>query len=227
MSECLKFQGPVTLVGDGPLDSADLDLARRLGPTLIAADGAGDRLVRMGVVPDALIGDMDSASAGARASAGRVLVIPEQDTTDFEKCLYATEAPLYLAVGFTGGRVDHTLAVFHALLSRPEKRVVLLGEADAMALAPPGRALTLAVGQGARVSIFPLQPVRGLSRGLEWPLDGLELAPGRRIGTSNRAIADEVTLRFEGPGALLLLERRNLDTLVAALATLAEAPGGG
>ena len=129
-----------------------------------------------------------------------------------------TEAPLYIAAGFTGRRIDHSLAVLHAMLRNAHKRIVAIGSDDVMALVPPGRTLTVEVGSGARVSVFPLAPVAGLrSTGLNWPIDGLSMAAGTQIGTSNHAIAAEITVAFDRPGALLLLERRHLGALAAAL----------
>lgn len=213
----LRFDQPVTLVGDGAFDRAMLEEARELGPTVIAADGAADRLAALGVRPAVAIGDLDSIGAEGRAAAGRVVKIDEQDTTDFEKCLHATRAPLYLAVGFTGRRLDHTLAALHALLARPEARVVLVGEAEAMAMAPPRVTLRLDLTPRARVSVFPLRPVTGRSIGLRWPLDGIALAPGVAIATSNEASDGAVELRFDGPGALVMLERAWLETLAEVI----------
>jgi thiamine pyrophosphokinase len=216
----LVFERPVTLVGGGTVDRAMLDEARAVAPELVAADSGADRLATWRLVPAAVIGDMDSIAEPERWWAGptRFLQLAEQETTDFEKCLYATQAPFYVGVGFTGARVDHLLAVLHALLAQPEKTVVLLGEAEAMALVPPGRVLTLALEPGGRVSLFPLLPVTGTrSRGLLWPVDGLAMAPGARIGTSNVATAPQVEIAFDGPGALLMLERRHLGRLVRAV----------
>lgn len=213
--------GPVTLVGGGELDAAMLAEARAHAPALIAADGGADRLAALGVAPGevrAVIGDLDSLADRAdwEARGVPVLHLAEQDTTDFEKCLYATDAPLYVAAGFTGRRVDHMLAVFHALLRHPEKRVVVLGPEEAMALAPARLALDLA--PGARVSVWPLRPVRGTaSAGLRWPIGGLAFAAGEAIGTSNEAIAARVEMEFDGPGALVMVERRFLGALIAAL----------
>lgn len=216
----LRFPHPVTLVGAAALDPEVLAEARAIAPVMVAADSGADSLHRLGLEPAAVIGDLDSiADAGAwRARGVPVHHLPEQETTDFEKCLYATEAPLYLGTGFTGARLDHTLAVFHALLRYPAKTVALLGPEEAMALAPADRTLRLSLEAGARVSVFPLLELdAGPSHGLVWPLDGLRLGPGRIIGTSNRAAEAEVTLRFEGPGALVMVERRFLAALVAGI----------
>lgn len=220
-AEKVIFPCPVTLVGGGELDKSMLDEALAVAPGLVAADGAADRLAAWGHVPEAVIGDMDSISdRGAWAQRTRVVHLPEQETTDFEKCLYATQAPLYVAAGFTGRRVDHMLAVFHALLRRPNRQVLVLGTREAMVMLPPGRVLEVAMAPGAVVSLFPILAARGLaSAGLEWPIDGLEFAPGRRIGTSNRATASSVQVGVDAPGVLLMVGRSCLGALARALAT--------
>jgi thiamine pyrophosphokinase len=216
----IRFETAVTLVGAGAFDQAMVEAAHRHAPVLIAADGGADRLAAMRLAPRAVIGDMDSIAEPERwrAGPGDFVHLAEQDSTDFEKCLYATEAPLYLAVGFTGRRIDHTLAVFHALLRYPEKRVILVGEDEVCALVPPGAVLRLAVTPGARVSVYPLLSVTAThSRGLVWPVDGLEMAPGRRIGTSNVASQPVIEIAFDRPGALLMLEPGSLGALVGAV----------
>ena len=78
--------------------------SRRVAPVLIAADGGADALHEMRLTPEAVIGDMDSLSdMAAWRGRTRLVHLAEQDSTDFEKCLYATQAPLYVAPGFTGG----------------------------------------------------------------------------------------------------------------------------
>lgn len=214
----LRFSGGVVLVGGGELDRAAFDAARALCAHVVAADGGANILGGWGVSVDAVIGDMDSvADLGVWTRGGaQVLRIAEQETTDLEKCLYATEAPFYIGVGFIGLRFDHTLAALHALLRRPDKTVVLLGPRDVVLLAPPRWAVT--VEPGARVSFFPLRPVRGLrSTGLEWPIDGLDFAAGHRIGTSNRATAASVTAAFDGEGMAAILEARFLDAALRSL----------
>lgn len=214
----LRFGGGVVLVGGGELDRAELDVARARCAHVVAADGGANRLRGWGVAADAVIGDMDSVAdlAGWERDGARVLRISEQETTDLEKCLYATEAPFYIGVGFTGLRFDHTLAALHALLRWPAKTIVLLGPSDVVLLAPPRWGVT--VESGARVSFFPLKPVRGLrSTGLEWPIDGLDFAAGHRIGTSNRATDASVTAEFDGEGMAAILEARFLDAALTSL----------
>lgn len=216
----LSSERPVVLVGGGPVTAQDMAEARAIAGAVVAADGGADRALALGVRPDAVIGDMDSLSAAARAVlAGSVHAVTEQDSTDFEKCLVLIAAPLVIAVGFAGARLDHALAVFNALARHPARRCVMLAEREVIVLAPPRIALDLV--PGTRVSLFPLAPVTGRDKGLHWPIDGIGFAPGGVIGTSNRA-EGPVDLAFDAPGMLLMLPRRCAGALLAGLAA---APG--
>jgi thiamine pyrophosphokinase len=91
---------------------------------------------------------------------------------------------------------------------------VLLGETEVVFLVPP--LIELPMEAGDVVSLFPLAPVRGRSRGLHWPLDGLDFAPGQMIGTSNRATGP-VRIEMDAPGMLAILPRRLMPEVVAQL----------
>lgn len=207
----------VTLLGGGAFRPADLRDALALAPLLVAADGGADTALANGIEPAAVIGDFDSLSPGTRARIPpeRLHEISEQDSTDFDKALRHIDAPLVLAVGFTGARLDHELAAFHTLVARPEHRCIVLGEEDVVFHLPPRIALDLTAG--TRVSLFPLAEVTGRSEGLRWPIDGLVFHPARRIGTSNAAMGGPVTIRTDGPGLLALLPRSSLQEAARAL----------
>lgn len=220
----LSFDGPVTLVGGGALDDEAISLARRYTSATVAADGGANRFrpprrqdERSPL--DAVIGDMDSIAdiEAWRAVPGcKVMPILEQDSTDFEKCLYSVAAPLYLAVGFLGARLDHSLAVLHSLIAFSDRSIILLSDHDAVFLSPVSWRARLTPGD--RVSLFPLRPVRGVrSAGLEWPIDDLALQIGERIGTSNRVTEADVALSFNRRGVLVILDRERLDTAVEIL----------
>lgn len=211
----------VTLAGGGPFSARDLTLALARAPLAVAADSGADRLLRFGVVPEAVIGDMDSISAAARTKipVERQYLVAEQVTTDFDKALRSIDAPLILALGFAGARLDHGLAAFSTLIARSDRRCILIGPQD-VAFAAPAR-MEVAVTPGDAVSLFPMAPVTGRSAGLEWPIEGISFAPDGMIGTSNRAMARRVVLEFDRTGMLVILPRRRLD---AAIRALREAP---
>ena len=210
----LSKSTPVTLLGGGFVGAGDIDLALSRAPVLIAADGGAGASLSAGHMPEAVIGDMDSLSADDRARlAGRLFPITEQDSTDFDKALRSVAAPMVIAVGFTGARIDHELAVYHSLVTRPERACIVLGATD-IVFHLPGR-LTLDLPVGTRFSLFPFAETRGRATGLRWPIDDLAFHPARLIGTSNETVADRVTLRFETPGMLGILPRAHLDAVVA------------
>lgn len=207
----------VTLVGGGPVSKAELALALRFAPRIVAADGGADRVLAAGLMPEAVVGDFDSISAAARAAipCERQHVIGEQATTDFDKALRSVQARFVLALGFTGARVDHGLAVLNSLVRHGERRCVLIGSRDVVFHAPARLVLEMRVGD--RLSLFPMAAVTGRSAGLEWPIDGIGFAPDGMVGTSNRVVARRVVIEMDGAGMLVILPRVRLGAALTAL----------
>ncbi len=211
----MNFAAGVTLVGGAAFAADDLARAQALAAHVVAADGGADALAALNVVPEAVVGDMDSLRSAVPAGV-RVLRLAEQETTDFEKCLAHVDAPFYVGVGFIGGRLDHTLAVLHGLVRHTGGPVVLIGEADVVFAAPRDWSMDMAAG--ARVSFFPVMPCRGVeSAGLRWPIDGLALAAGAQIGTSNEALGGRVSAAFDGPGVVTILPKAYVEAVVGSL----------
>jgi len=207
----------ITLAGGGPFTAFDLRFSLARAPVAVAVDGGADRLLRLGVMPEAVIGDFDSLSIAARADIplSRQHPVAEQQSTDFDKALRFVAAPIVLALGFAGARLDHGLAAFNTLVARAERRCILIGPKD-LAFAAPST-VDLNLRPGDVLSLFPMARVTGQSTGLEWPISGLEFAPDGRIGTSNRVVLPSVKLRFDVPGMLVILPRRRLDAAISAL----------
>jgi thiamine pyrophosphokinase len=212
----VETQHFVTILGPADPRPEDVEEALRLAPVLVAADGAARHALEFGRVPEAVIGDLDSIpdTVSDALPPGRLHRVDEQDTTDFEKCLTRIRAPLCLAVGFTGRRLDHELAVYSTLVRLADRPCLVVGDEDVAFAAPPSLSLDLRAGE--RVSLFPLSVVRGRSTGLRWPIDAVPFDPVGRIGTSNEATG-AVTLSFDRPGMLVILPRSALDRAIAGL----------
>lgn len=214
MRPLLVTPGGVTLIGAGGAAGDDLQAALALAPRLVAADGGADAALAAGLVPDLVIGDLDSISDAARARlADRLHHVAEQDSTDFEKCLQRIAADFVIAAGFSGSRLDHTLSALSVIARRPQQRILLLTEAEVVFRAPPR--LHIGLAPQTPVSLFPMGPVQGRSTGLVWPIDGLALAPDHRVGTSNLA-RGPVTLDSRGP-MLVMLPKAELPVALQAL----------
>lgn len=212
-----RFDDGVTLVGGGALGASTVSDLLTRAPNLVACDGGASAVLQQGLTPALVIGDMDSIAEEdrARLDPATICEISEQDSTDFDKAIRTVEAPMILGAGFTGRRVDHELACYNALVRHADRKVVLVGEHDVCFHARGRVRLNLPVGM--RVSMFPMAEVTVRATGLEYPLDPLTLAPWARVGTSNRAITEEVKIVPEGAGLLVLLPRAGLDAVIAAL----------
>ena len=209
----------MAIVGGGGVAPGLLEELAARGVALVGADGGADAIGDAGLMPQAIIGDLDSLSdRTAWEAQTRVIHIPEQVTTDFQKALYSTQAPVTLALGMTGKRLDHTLAALSAVLQyAPLRKLLLVDEVD-VALAVTGP-IRFSAGLRERVSIHPLVPISFVSSaGLFYPMDGLTLEPGGLIGTSNEGTGGpvEVIPADETPW-LLILGKERLWDLVAAL----------
>ena len=214
----LSFDEPVTLSGGGRLSRESLVLARKFAPTVIAVDGGANRLREWGVSVAAVVGDMDSVSDLPfwRCRGTTVLAEEEQDTTDLAKCLRLVQAPLHLAVGFLGSRLDHTLAAISVAAVHRRGKFILIDDDDIAFAAPIAWEGDLPAG--SRISILALRPVRVLdSTGLRWPPDGLILDLGATRGISNVAPGGRIRISFERAGAMLVVERKHLREAVRSL----------
>ena len=221
--QIIPYDGLLVIVGGGRVDQ---DLLRDLyltGGHLVGADGGADQIVAAGLKPEAIIGDFDSlANVDEWLGRTRLVRIPEQETTDFEKALYSTKAPVTIALGMTGGRFDHTLAALDAVTRHAKERVIILvDEVDlAMALTGP---FSFEVAPRERVSVHPLLPLRfKRSVGLRYPLEGVRLAPGERTGTSNEAVDGPFRIEPESRTKpwLLVLDRNHLFGVAAAASAM-------
>jgi len=220
MSEKIKFDEPVLLVG-----SADANiefLKRNAHMPVIAADGGANHLRRNSLVPQAVIGDLDSVTdIDHWQSLSTVIEVREQDTTDFEKCLYLVDAPLFIAIGFSGSRLDHTLATLHVMQKlRQKKRIILVSDDDVACVC--SEVVELGLPVGTRVSVYPLSRITfESSSGLLYPLDGLIMQSGEMIGTSNASNESQLKIvpQKDSPSEqscyALILPSEHLNAMVA------------
>ncbi len=213
----LIFKGTVLLAGGGAIGADAYALARERSVFFVGSDGGGDAILAQGQDPVAVIGDMDSLSEAAKAviPSDRLYRIAEQDSTDFEKALRTIRAPLILAVGFTGARLDHELAALHGLVRFADRAVILIGQEDITFHVPPRINLTLE--PGLRLSLFPMDGVTMSASGLEWSFESLALHPARKIGTSNAVRQPDVSISTDGQGLLMILPREALDAAIDGL----------
>ena len=206
----------LTVLGNGALNVDDLLMALDFAPRLFCADGGGNRALELGFTPEKVIGDLDSVDREALAAAGvGTYFVDDQDTTDFEKCIALLQAPMIIAVGFMGQRLDHQLAALNALAKFPQQPVALIDTVDICFLCPSE--LRLNLPKDTRFSLFPLVQGECNSSGLTWPLDGLNLSPMGRIATSNTTSKDTLYIEVLSGQHICILPKQHLGAVLAGL----------
>lgn len=207
----------VAFVGSSKLGPNDLNLLQNYTSSFVGVDGGADHLLAARIKPVAVIGDLDSISDAARQEYANVLHhVTEQDTVDFEKALCLVDAPLVFAVGFSGGRLDHTLAVLNVMGRFSDRRLILMGDDDVATIVPHDMIVLEGLGIGSRLSLMPLAPAKVSETGLRWSLDEQVFDTLGFSSPSNAVAAPVVTLSSSGP-VLLVLPRLSLNALVKAI----------
>ncbi|MBV6632552.1 MAG: thiamine diphosphokinase [Alphaproteobacteria bacterium] len=193
-----------TLVGGGPVDPAVLKEAVSLSGQIVGVDGGTAHLHTAGITPNTILGDMDSVPPDLMwpGTPPKEITLTDQDTTDFEKALKHFGAGIYLAVGFTGGRSDHYLAVLDVMLRYPEHHVTLMDEFSISTIVPVGDT-QIDLPTGTQISLMPLVPTDCLtSAGLRWPINGWSMAMGKAVSISNEVSQSPITLSFSDRAVL-------------------------
>jgi thiamine pyrophosphokinase len=223
----LLYSSPILLFGAAPIAGSLLScLDHCQNWPVLAADGGLRTALSCGLRPQAVIGDMDSANDLDQLPDDiRQIKLSGQDDTDFEKSLGVISAPLIIGIGFLDGRFDHSLAALDALARLPHDRPVLLVGGDDVLLRLRGD-FEMTLPLASRFSVWPLGRQHFLrSRGLEWPLDDVTMALGKRTGTSNRVIGKPVSITAgAGDGYVVMAPFTAFDVMLDAAMAIADLP---
>ena len=184
---------------------------------VVCCDGALQALEKRGVVPDVVIGDMDSVCGRAlKRFPGQVVRVSDQESNDLTKAFryvmeQVSEVSEVHILAATGRREDHTLGNL-SLLMEFERRFNLSARGISVDLVSDyttalalGDSATLDVGQGRPVSLFTPDPtLRIHSEGLQWPTDAVVFDNWWKASL-NRATADRITLTLSHPAPVLVI----------------------
>lgn len=169
---------------------------------VICADGGIRHALALGLNPDLVLGDFDSAGpalvAEVEARGIPVHRVPaEKDQTDTHLAVeeaVARGAREIVLVGAIGGRLDHTLSALLLLPGVPETiDLVMVDARNVVRLLRPGGRMTVTGAPGDFLSLLPLTPqAKGVvAEGVKWPLDGATLRWGESVGVSNQLVEPE------------------------------------
>jgi len=198
-------------------DYGILSTILRAGDTLIAADGGAKHLRKMGLVPEVLIGDLDSMplrEVSRLETLGTKVIrfLVEKNETDLELALdYALDqkhSEILILAPF-GGRLDQTLGNISLLLRPDLKGIDIRMDDGHEAIILIRDQATLEGTPGDTISLLPFGgDVKGVTiEGLYYPLTGETLFLQETRGISNRMITKTVKIRVMD-GLLLCIHTR-------------------
>lgn len=172
--------------------------------TLICADGGANSALKLGLVPDFIIGDLDSVSVEAInffSGKSTIIKIERQNDTDVEKCLkFAIRKGFSeaLLLGVTGDRLDHTICNLGIVLKFYDKIKCNI-VAENSFLTPTDKTTLLKSKPGETISLYAFNSKTKItSKGLKYPLHNSILPFGQRESTSNVSTKKEVKLIVKG-----------------------------
>ena len=206
----------ILAAGDFPRNAYPLYLLDQ-AEAVVCCDSALKAVLKHGVQPTAVVGDMDSiAPAVLKGFEGEVVRIAEQDDNDLTKAMrYVLERYKDVSeitiLGATGKREAHTIGNL-SLLMEYEKSFGLCARgvnlqivSDYSTAFVVNDSCSLALGEGRSVSFFTCDPSLNIkSSGLQWPLDSVVFDNWWKA-TLNRATSDEISLKFNHPAPLLVI----------------------
>lgn len=175
---------------------------------LVAADGGANIAIRHGLVPDAIVGDVDSVSPEALASGADIYKFDDPNTTDCDKLLAWVEAQGHDEIdliGVEGDRLDHVLATLGSCAKSRLKIRLVLREGLGHVLRPGSHRLETTTGD--RVSLLPIVESTGVTASrLQWPFDQRVMSLTGFVSVSNIALGDEVVVSLESGALLVVIE---------------------
>jgi thiamine pyrophosphokinase len=194
---------------DGDLPSKEFF---SLGLPVVAADGAANKLVKMDVIPEAIVGDLDSINLrGIDIAKTKVIHLPDQNTCDFQKSIeYIKEKCLFPAVitGVNGGYIDHILnniSVFSQL-----DECLFFDKGIIGLVLKAHRFFQIQIPIFSKLSVFGVPEAVISTIGLKWNLNKDTLKFFVFNSCFNRSVSEEISFEVHVGRALILFYTGNI-----------------
>ena len=180
---------------------------------IIAADGASDFLYKNKIIPDIIIGDLDSISPAVKKFCANKKVkikrIVDQYKTDLEKCLgYVIGKGIknISIIGFSGKRFDHSINNLSILKKFCRKANIKVYDSE-FEYFFINKKIEFECKSGDVISLIALPKATGIkTKGLKYTLTNGTLEFGIMQGALNSATGKIVRIEFKS-GYLLLIKQ--------------------
>lgn len=185
---------------------------------IICADGGCNHAYNMELIPNYIIGDLDSADEKVIEFFKNYNVIFEKfpakkNETDTELCIYLANklgATNIDFIGALGGRVDHMLANICLLHSVKNMGIVprIISEKEEIYIVID-EGIVIEGSTGDTLSIIPVGGnANGVTlTGLEYPLTSYDMKYGLPLGISNVMLEDKCCIKVDD-GSLLIIKNK-------------------
>ncbi|HEX9253470.1 MAG TPA: thiamine diphosphokinase [Ignavibacteriaceae bacterium] len=172
--------------------------------TIFCADGGANSAKKLGIIPDFIIGDLDSAAPNTLKyfrSKSTIIKIKRQNDTDVEKCLkFAIKKKFdeVVLLGVTGDRLDHTICNLGIVMKFFSKiKINLVSESSY--LIPINKDTIFKSEIGETISIYAFDKNTLItSTGLKYKFYKTALPFGVKESTSNVSVSSSVKLNVSG-----------------------------
>jgi len=190
------------ILADGNFPFHEIPLGYLKGAEhIICCDGSAKELVKAGLEPEAIVGDLDSLDNELTVRySDRLFKDSDQETNDLTKAVkwcVARGLKEIIIVGATGKREDHTIGNI-SLLAEYSSEVNVIMVTDTGTIKPFRNSSRISSFPGQKVSVFSINPETEItSAGLRYKLNKLKLH-NWWMATLNEATGESFTLTFTG-----------------------------
>lgn len=198
--------------------SGDLIEELKNAKFLAVCDGAIIHLERLKIVPQIIIGDLDSIPSDLKMKyQDRVIQIQEQASNDLSKAFYhciSLGFDEFVILGATGKREDHSIANISLLSEYARYCKDLVIKSDFGEFRVYRLPCEISSQKGEQISLFCLDPKAKItSEYLKYPLVDLELKIWAN-GTLNQAEGDFFTLKADRQAQVIIYkEKKNFKSI--------------
>lgn len=209
------------IVTGGPIDLvfAQTFIMERTFDRIIAVDRGLNAVSKLKLIPDAIVGDFDSADESVlKEFKSKALDTtweihkPEKDETDTELAIITAirlGCTKLILLGATGGRLDHFLGNLHLLYASLKQGVeaAIVDERNWITVTEKERVFEADQIFGKYISFLPLsEEVKGITlTGFKYPLHKKDITIGTSLCISNELTGTTGKMEFDS-GILICVE---------------------
>ncbi len=171
---------------------------------IICADGGANSARKLNIVPDVIIGDLDSITKENLKffkKKTKIIKYKRQNDTDVEKSLKYLIGKGFgdvVLLGATGNRLDHTICNLGIVLKYFSKIKISILHGNSF-LKAYNNNVELNTVKNEIISVYGFDKKTKIkSTGLKYPLKNIALPLGEKESTSNVATSNKITLKIKG-----------------------------